>query len=140
MLVQFKPYMLEFRHPFGVSSNTRKETPTVFLKIEAENKIGYGEACLPAYLGETVESTLSYFQKVQELFVNYDPTLPLHFFLDEASNLTEGNYAAKAAVDIALHDLYGKILNKPYWEMLGIGKSDPKETSLTIGIDTEEKI
>ncbi len=140
MLLTYKPYLLEFKHPFGVSSNTRKETPTVFIKLEGENNFGYGEACLPSYLGETVESTTQFFQKAANLFSSYDPTLPLHFFLDEIQQLGEGNYAAKAAVDIALNDLYGKILNKSYSRMMGFPVSEPKATSFTIGIDSPQKI
>src|SRR4051812_38104951 len=107
MLLKCKPYLLEFKHPFGVSSNTRKETPTVFVCLEAENQKGYGEACLPVYLGETVESTLNFFDKAAAFFLQYDATLPLHFFLDEIQQMGNENYAAKAALDIALHDLYG---------------------------------
>ncbi|MDI1355910.1 MAG: dipeptide epimerase [bacterium] len=129
---------MEFKHPFGVSSNIRKETPCVFIKIEAENRIGYGEACLPIYLGEKVEETLLFFKKSKELFRNYDPTLPLNFFLNEVDRLATGHHAAKAAIDIALHDLYGKILNKTYSQMMGIPKSKPRATSFTIGIDKEE--
>ena len=140
MLLKCHPYRLEFKHPFGVSSNTRKETPTIFIKIEAEKHVGYGEACLPVYLGETVEESLLFFKKAKELFRNYDPTLPLNFFLNETDRLATGHHAAKAAIDIALHDLYGKILNKSYFDLMGIPKSRPRATSFTIGIDREELI
>jgi L-Ala-D/L-Glu epimerase len=143
MVLKYKPYQLQFRHPFGVSSNTRSETTSVFIQIEAENQRGYGEACLPAYLGETAESCILFFEKAREFILNYDPTLPLDHFLQEIGNLSPGNHAAKAALDIALHDLYGKILNQPFHELTGISKSQPAATSFTIGIDAntmEEKI
>lgn len=44
------------------------------------------------------------------------------------------NTAAKAAIDIALHDLQGKLTNKPVYQLLGLNKPPPKNTSVTIGI------
>lgn len=45
-----------------------------------------------------------------------------------------GNTAAKAALDIALHDFFGKIQSKPVYQLLNFQKPVPKETSVTIGI------
>jgi L-alanine-DL-glutamate epimerase-like enolase superfamily enzyme len=134
MKLSYEKYFLQFRHPFGVSGNTRKETPVVFLKIEAEDHAGYGEACLPVYIGETVEGTIIFLEKAKELLESYDPTLPLNFFLNETDHLAVGNNAAKASIDIALHDLYGKILGKSYAEMMGIPPSLPRNTSFTIAL------
>ena len=63
MVLVYKPYLLEFKHPFGVSSNTRTHTQSVFTRIEHEGFFGYGEACLPVYLGETLEDTLVFLEK-----------------------------------------------------------------------------
>src|SRR4051812_20634672 len=140
MILDYKPYLLDFKHPFGVSSNTRKETLSIFVKLEAENKTGYGEACLPAYLGETQEETEAFFKAASEFLKNYDAALPLNFFLNEIDLLKGGANAAKAAIDIALHDLYGKISDKPYAQMMGLSLTEPRSTSFTIGIDAEEKL
>jgi L-alanine-DL-glutamate epimerase-like enolase superfamily enzyme len=140
MILKYQPYRLKFRHPFGVSSNTRSETTSVFVQIEAENQQGYGEACLPAYLGDTETSTIAFFEKCREFILNFDPTLPIEYFLQEIDRLAPGNNPAKAALDIALHDLYGKILNQSYHELTGISKSQPVATSFTIGIDVMETL
>jgi L-alanine-DL-glutamate epimerase-like enolase superfamily enzyme len=58
-------------------------------------------------------------------------------YVDEAE---EGHNAAKAAIDIALHDLKGKILNKACYELLGIKEGHIPYSSYTIGIDTTEII
>jgi L-Ala-D/L-Glu epimerase len=140
MQLIFRSYLLQFKHPFGVSSNTRKETESIFIRIESENKFGYGEACLPAYLGETSEETISFLNSAAEFLRNYDAALPLNFFLNEIDKLKTGCNAAKAALDMALHDLYGKISERSYAKMMGISLSEPRQTSFTIGIDTEEKL
>jgi L-Ala-D/L-Glu epimerase len=140
MKLSHKLYLLEFKHPFGVSSNVRMETPSVFVMLEAENKKGYGEACLPLYLGETVEATVSFLNKAGKFLENFDPTLPIEHFIKEIDDLEPDRNAAKAAIDVALHDLYGKLENKPLYKLLGFKKSEPMITSFTIGIDTEKKV
>ena len=54
--------------------------------------------------------------------------------------LSPGNYAAKASVDIALHDLVGKLTGKPWFRLWGLDKDKTPYTSFTIGIDTPEVV
>jgi L-alanine-DL-glutamate epimerase-like enolase superfamily enzyme len=51
-----------------------------------------------------------------------------------------GNCAAKASVDIALHDLVGKIMGQPWYKIWGFDSADTPSTSFTIGIDTPEVV
>jgi L-alanine-DL-glutamate epimerase-like enolase superfamily enzyme len=60
--------------------------------------------------------------------------------LDYVNNIDKGNYAAKAAIDIALHDLAGKLLNVPLYKYLNINKRDNIYSSYTIGISDEESL
>lgn len=139
MILSFKTFVLQYKHPFGVSSNTRSSTTSVFIKIEHEGKTGYGEACLPVYLGETVEGTIAFFEKVKPFLV-HNASLSFFEIIKAIDEFSLGNNAAKAAIDIALNDLAGKIERKPFYDLAGIGKSDPRITSYTIGIDAEEMI
>jgi L-alanine-DL-glutamate epimerase-like enolase superfamily enzyme len=136
----YKPFHLQFRHPFGVSSNTRKETLSIFIQLKTKSCTGYGEACLPAYLGESPEETSRFFEKAIPFLKNQVPDRPVGELMQEAERLAPGSNAAKAALDIALNDLQGKLAGKPYYELAGIGKSSPMATSFTIGIDTPEKL
>ena len=140
MILTYKPFILEYKHPFGVSSNTRTSTTSVFIKIEHEGKIGYGEACLPVYLGETVEGTLTFFEIAKPFLDKISGPFILGEILTKIDSLSDGNNAAKAAIDIALNDLVGKIANKPFYDVMGFGKSKALPTSFTIGIDEEQKI
>jgi L-alanine-DL-glutamate epimerase-like enolase superfamily enzyme len=54
--------------------------------------------------------------------------------------LAPGNHAAKASIDIALHDLYGKLEGKPLWQMWDIDPSATPYTSYTIGYDASDSI
>jgi L-alanine-DL-glutamate epimerase-like enolase superfamily enzyme len=138
MELSYKPYLLEFRHPFGVSSNTRKYTESVFLRLEFGGFVGYGEACLPAYLGETVAETQLFFDQAKVLMKTMDLKQGVSPILKEIDQISVGNNAAKAAIDIALHDLQAKIAHKSFRELMRWDKGLPMSTSITIGIDKEE--
>lgn len=138
MVLNYQPFFLEFKHPFGVSSNTRTGTPTVFIKLSELSATGYGEACLPAYLGETTEGTVSFLEKAIPVLKKYIYPFSISDLLNEIDCISPGFNAAKASIDIAIHDLFGKLENKPCYQLLGLKKSNPVTTSITIGIDREE--
>lgn len=138
MYLTYKLYHLEFIHPFGVSSNTRKHTETVFIKLEHAGHVAYGEACLPAYLGETVAETQLFFDRAKDLLKPMDLKQGIAPILQQIDQISAGNNAAKAAIDIALHDLQAKIERKSFMELMGWDKGLPMSTSITIGIDKED--
>jgi L-alanine-DL-glutamate epimerase-like enolase superfamily enzyme len=55
-------------------------------------------------------------------------------------HLAPGNYAAKASVDIALHDLVGKLMKQPWYRIWGLDPSKTPNTSFTIGIDKPDVV
>jgi len=130
--LSYAPYSLEFKHPFGLSHSTRTKTDVVYVKLEKEGRIGYGEAALPPYLAETQSSVIDFFKKVAPTLEHSDKELPE--IIPIIDKIAPGNTTAKAAMDIALHDLFGKITGKPVYELLGSQKPLPKETSVTIAI------
>ena len=136
MILKFRPYPLQLQHTFTVAGNSRTETPDVLLTLEHEGIIGYGEASMPPYLGENIESVCKFLQQV-DVTQFYDP-----FRTDEilayVDALAPGNCAAKAAIDIALHDLQGKLLGQPLYRIWGLTPERCTYTTYTIGIDTPE--
>ncbi len=138
MKLSFRPYELQLRHTFTVAGNSRNTTPVVLTEIEYEGLTGYGEASMPPYLGESQESVIKFLNKVNlEQFK--DPFM-LDDILAYVDFLDEGNRAAKACVDIALHDLIGKLLDQPLYRLWGINPDNTPMTSFTIGIDTAEVV
>ncbi len=136
--LRFFPYELQLRHTFTVSSYSRKTTPDVQVEIEYEGITGYGEASMPPYLGQSVESVTAFLQKVNlEQFT--DPFM-LEEILEYVDGLSEGDSAAKAAIDIALHDLVGKLLGAPWYRIWGLDPAKAPSTTFTIGIDTPEVV
>lgn len=138
MQLRFFPYELQLRHTFTVSSYSRTTTPDVQVEIDYDGFTGYGEASMPPYLGQSVESVCAFLQKV-DLGQFRDP-FQLEDILAYVDSLSPGDSAAKAAVDIALHDLVGKLLGQPWFRIWGLDPAKAPSTSFTIGIDTPEVV
>ncbi len=136
--MKFFPYELKLRHVFTVATYSRTTTPDVQVEITYDGVTGYGEASMPQYLGQTVQSVTSFLQKV-DLSQFSDP-FQLEDILAYVDSLSPGDTAAKAAVDIALHDLVGKLLGAPWYKIWGLNKDKAPSTTFTIGIDTAEVV
>lgn len=136
MKLKFYPYELQLAHTFTVSSYSRKTTPGVQVEIEYDGLTGYGEASMPPYLGHSVESVCAFLSKV-DLSAFTSPFL-LEDIMDYLDTLSDGDAPAKAAIDIALHDLCGKICGQPLYKIWGYNPEKAGPTTFTIGIDTTE--
>ena len=138
MKLSFEPYELKLRHTFTVASYSRTTTPDVQVKIEYDGFTGYGEASMPPYLGQSVESVTTFLKKVN-LDQFRDP-FQIDDILTYVDGINEGDTAAKAAVDIALHDLVGKMMGQPWFRIWGLDPGKAPDTTFTIGIDTPDVV
>ena len=138
MKLRFFPYELKLKHVFTVSSYSRTTTPDVQVEIEYDGVTGYGEASMPQYLGQTVESVSAFLSKVN--LEQFDDPFKMEEILTYIDGLSDADPAAKAAVDIALHDLVGKLLGAPWYKIWGLDKTLAPSTTFTIGIDTPEVV
>jgi L-alanine-DL-glutamate epimerase-like enolase superfamily enzyme len=136
--LSYKPYELQLRHVFTVATNSRTTTPVVLTSIEYDGVTGFGEASMPPYLGESHESVLGFLSKVNLEQFN-DPFL-MEDILSYIDGIMPGNYAAKASLDIALHDLTGKLLGQPWFRIWGLDPNKAPVTSFTIGIDKADVV
>jgi L-alanine-DL-glutamate epimerase-like enolase superfamily enzyme len=134
MSLTYRPYDLQLKHVFTIANSSRSTTPVVLTEIEYEGITGYGEASLPPYLGETQASVIEFLKKV-DLSQFPDPFV-LEDILAYIDKIAENNTAAKAAVDIALHDLTGKLMGQSWHKIWGLDKAKAPSTTFTIGIDT----
>lgn len=136
--LSFKPFTLELKHVFTVASNTRSTTPVVLTELEFDGLIGYGEASMPPYLGETQQSVTNFLSKVD--MGRFSDPYNIEEILQYIDSIASGNNAAKASVDIALHDLVGKMKGQPWHSLWGYDPNKVSATSYTIGIDTLEMV
>ena len=136
--LSFKPNELKLRHAFNLARSSRTTTPDVLVQLEYDGIIGYGEASMPPYLGESIESVSTFLSKL-DLSQFSDP-FRIEEILDYVDHVAPDNRAAKASVDIALHDLLGKIMGQPWYKIWGLSPEKTPYTSFTIGIDTAEVV
>ena len=134
----FEPYSLKLKHVFTLAGSSRSTTPVVLTKIEYMDYTGYGEASMPPYLGESHESVIRFLSSLN--LSQFTDPFRLEEILEYTDSIAPGNTAAKASVDIALHDLVGKIIGKPWYKIWGFSPENTPDTSFTIGIDTPEVI
>jgi len=136
MKLKFYQYTITLKEQFTISINSRATTPAIMVEIEHDGNIGYGEASLPPYLQENQKSVNNFLQKVN--LSSFKNILDINSILDYIDNLSVSDNTAKAAVDIAMHDLFGKLKNIPLYEYFNITKRGDIYTSFTIGISDEE--
>lgn len=138
MQATYIPYTLVLKHPFAISRFSRTSTPLLILKLTLDGVDGYGEASMVPYLGESYASAESFLKKVDWKQFSYPFNFPeIIAYLD---HIETGNPAVKAAIDIALNDINGKLAGKPCYELYGADPAKMPLTSYTIGIDTPEVI
>lgn len=135
MTLSFEPYELKLRHAFNLARNQRTTTPGVQVRITCDGYTGYGEASMPPYLGENVGTVTDFLSKL-DLSQFKDPFRieDIHEYME---SVAPNNRAAKASVDIALHDLTGKIMGQPWYKIWGLNPDKTPNTSFTISYDAD---
>jgi L-Ala-D/L-Glu epimerase len=136
--LRFLPHDLLLKHTFTIANSSRKTTPDMLTCLEFDGIFGYGEASMPPYLGESVDSATK-FLSMLDLSQFKDP-FQMDDILAYVDSVAPHNCAAKAAVDIALHDLVGKIMGQPWYKIWGFDPDNTPNTSFTIGMDTPEVV
>jgi L-alanine-DL-glutamate epimerase-like enolase superfamily enzyme len=125
MRLSWEPLTLDLKTPFRLAHGTTTQRFNVLVHLDE----GIGEAPAVPYYGETAEGITAYLQSVPDL--GEDP-----FLIDEIlGRLPAGSLAARAAVDVALHDLWGKRLGQPLYRLFGLNPAALPQTSFTIAMD-----
>jgi len=138
LTLSWVPFDAKLRHPFTISGFTRTTTPIVLTELTWDGFTGYGEAAMPPYLGETQASVMEFLKKLD--LSKFSSPFQIQDIMNYVDSVAINNTAAKAAVDIALHDLVGKIMGQPWWKIWGFNPATTPNTSFTIGLDTEEVV
>lgn len=138
MKLRYSPFTLQFRYPFRIAHGERETTPVVYIEIEEGGLIGYGEAAMPPYLSENTETVCRFLSKVN--LSDVDISEGIDHIMDYVNSLQPGNYAAKAAVDIALHDLMGKTKGISMKKFFLTESLPAIHSTYTIGMGSREEI
>ncbi|MFK5971788.1 MAG: dipeptide epimerase [Flavobacteriaceae bacterium] len=136
MQLRLKKYTLPLKHTFSISRESHDFQDTLIAGLSLNGHTGYGEATSNPYYKITLETMTAEIEAVLseiEAFEFKTPG-PFHAFL---VNKGLSNFAV-CALDLAAHDLYGKLLGKPLYKIWGTTVDHYPITNYTIGIDTIE--
>lgn len=124
---------LHLNHPFKIA---RRSTDAYRQVISVELDGGIGEAAPALFYGETVQTVATALKTIASaLGGNLDT---IQDVMADIETTLGGNYAAKSAVDMALHDRLGKKLGIPLYQLLELNPQKTPYTSFTIGLDEPE--
>ncbi len=137
--VSFSAFQLKFKYPFKIAHGIRTHTDAVFVSIRFKDYIGYGEATLPPYLSETTTSVIGFINRIKP-FINERAIEDRFAFFKEMESYETGNTAAKAAIDMALWDLKGKMHNQSVRDLLEISDNPKAQSTYTIGLGTKDEM
>jgi L-alanine-DL-glutamate epimerase-like enolase superfamily enzyme len=141
MFCTFQPLLLELKHPFRLATGMRTHTNAMLTTLHWQGLEGLGEAAMPPYYGENHDTAAAFLHKAAVFLENLQPPTnreTIASIMKEVDALAPGNHAAKASVDIALHNLWSALEGRPLWQLLGVNPALMPPTSFTLGIDTPE--
>jgi L-alanine-DL-glutamate epimerase-like enolase superfamily enzyme len=114
---------LPMRKPVIMAAEVLRRADTVLVRIETDDgAIGWGEAApAPVHTGDTLESIVSAVHYLSVALRGRDPA-DISGAMTAMDGRMYGNNGAKAAIEIALHDLVGRATGKPVHALLGTKK------------------
>ncbi len=137
---------LALRDPFRIARSEHgqgQRVATVVVEVRDErfpDLVGIGEGYPDRFYGETPATMAAVFPGLLEAIGAIEPSPGGLAVADSAMDRTiRGHGAAKCALDIALHDLVGKVNGLPVHRLLSLSAELPP-TDFTIGIDTPEVV
>lgn len=136
-LVEVETVRLYLRHTWTTVMSSSEYRDTVHVRLSRDGVTGIGEGAPIVRYKESAESARRAIETVAGALRGLDP-LQFHRFQAELFKLVEGEWAAKAAIDIAVFDWVGKRLGVPVYRLFGLDPADAPLTTFSIGIDTPE--
>jgi o-succinylbenzoate synthase len=138
--LKFEKIKIKLKKPFVISRGATEYCESIIVKITTnEGYYGFGEATPSrSVTGETIDTVTTILPTFKEILIGQDPLAieRIHYILNKA---IAGNTAAKAAVDIALYDIKGKVMQAPVYKLLG-GFENKVQTDITIGIGAPQEM
>jgi L-alanine-DL-glutamate epimerase-like enolase superfamily enzyme len=136
----FEPLNLKIKHPFGIAYGSSVISENVLVKLRFGEHEGLGESSPAEYHNESPETVRALFERWQKARILGDDPFAIVDGMKRLERDVTGNTAAKAAIEMALHDLCGKIAGQPTYKMLGLSGLQHPITDLTIGIASLDMI
>ena len=134
--LEHRPVRLELRHPWTIARGTSLEKINVLVRLHGPDGIaGLGEAAPNARYGEDAATVAAALDRIASRLPIHPPA-GWNACLDALEAMGPADPAARAALDIAVHDREGRRAGVPVGRLLGAGAGSPPPTSMSIGHDT----
>jgi len=132
--IDVHPVVLRYREPFRIALGTEVESQNVVVRIHTDSEVvGIGEASpFEVVTHETPQTVMQTLDKIAPTLIGMDP-LMIEQIVETMDQAVTENPSAKAAIDMALHDILGKIAGKPLFKLIGGFRKDVL-TDITLGI------
>ncbi|MEO0531546.1 MAG: dipeptide epimerase, partial [Planctomycetota bacterium] len=137
------PYKLPLKHVFTIARGSTTVRDTLIVSLSAGVHTGYGEATANSYYKATIPELTADIDRVRPIIERFTFDLP-DSLIDGlipllADELTDRPFAL-CALDLAIHDLWGKLRGQPVWKLWGLNAANAPTSNYTIGIDTIPKM
>jgi len=128
---------LNLQHTWTTTMSSSQYRDTLHTTFTRGGITGHGEGAPIVRYHEDAAGAQKAVEVVRDLLLSADPT---HYskVLAQVFKAIPGNWAGKAAIDIALMDWVGKKLGVPIYSIFGLDPADTPVTTFSIGIDTPE--
>lgn len=138
MRLQFETFTVHKRFPLTISRGTYSESTSIWVRLEQEGIEGWGEAA-PFSVGDRPQTLADLQLALETLAPVLAPFSPWQRQqIEQVMAERQIPSAARAGIDMALHDWMGKQLQQPLWRIWGLDPALSPITSVTIGIDSPE--
>ena len=136
MQISITPFTVHKRVALTISRGTHAQSTNLWVRLAADGIEGWGEAT--AFSVGTYTQTVT---QLQQELADLAPVLSEFHPLERqrlAPHLAALSSAARAAIDVALHDWLGKHVGLPLWQLWGLDRQQIGPTAVTIGISAPE--
>ncbi|HSF83960.1 MAG TPA: dipeptide epimerase [Anaerolineales bacterium] len=133
MKLTWEPLSLNLKTTFRIAHGASDQRHNVAVSLELGGLRGLGEAAAVPYYGDTQAGIMAYLAGIHQPLGD-DPAL----LEDILEGLPPGSQAARAGVDMALHDLWARQIGQPLYRLLGLNPAKLPQTSFTIPIEEPE--
>ena len=128
---------LMLKHTWTTTMSSSQYREVIQLDYTRDGVSGVGEGAPIVRYKEDARSAQAAIHGILEYLAAANPW-EFAKVMGEVSRRMEGQYAAKAAIDIALMDWVGQKLGVPLYRYFGLDPRDAPVTTFSIGIDTPE--
>ena len=135
MKLTLRRFDLRMRRPFVLSRGASRGQTTVVAELEQDGIHGYGEAPQSAYYAASPADALSLLERPRPRIEAARLDDPADF-MEQVNPLLDDAPFARCALDVAAHDLWGKLRGQPLWKLWGMRIDRLPPSDYTIGIDS----